>query len=64
MKCVICKEGVTQPGVTTVHLSRAGIHHEFRDIPALICQNCGEFYLDDKAAEKLLDQAEENQSNR
>ncbi|SFC36934.1 YgiT-type zinc finger domain-containing protein [Marinospirillum celere] len=61
MKCVTCKVGSTQPGKTTVRLNRTGIHYEFHGIPALICQNCGEYYLDEKTTKKLLVKAEQNQ---
>ena len=59
MKCVICKQGETQPGVATVTLEREGTMLIVKSVPAQVCQNCGEEYLDDDIAAKILQQAEE-----
>jgi YgiT-type zinc finger domain-containing protein len=58
MHCVICKHGKTQPGFTTVTLHRDGCVVIFKEVPADICQNCGEYYLSDDMTELLLQQAE------
>ena len=59
MNCVICREGERQPGETTVTLERGGAVLIFRKVPAQVCANCGEPYLDDAVSEKLLKTAEE-----
>ena len=46
MKCVICKTGETAPGRATVTLERNGAIVVVKDVPAEVCQHCGEFYLD------------------
>ena len=46
MNCVICKTGNTQPGKTTVTLQRVGTVIVVRDVPAEVCDNCGEYFLD------------------
>jgi len=58
MKCVICKLGDVAEGATTVALERGGCAILFRNVPAKICTNCGEDYVDDDVASALLAQAE------
>jgi YgiT-type zinc finger domain-containing protein len=58
MKCVICKQGETAPGITTVTLRRDDCTLIFKNVPADICDNCAEYYLSEAVTEKLLQQAE------
>ena len=59
MKCVICKQGETNPGKTTVTLERNGMTLVFKGVPASVCSNCGEEYVDEKITSQLLKTAEE-----
>ncbi len=59
MKCVICKQGETQPGHTTVTLERDRAVLVFRNVPAEVCANCGEAYISEKITAQLLEEAEE-----
>lgn len=59
MKCVICKHGETRPATTTVTLERDGMTLVFKAVPAQVCQNCGEAYLDDSITAHLLATAED-----
>ncbi len=62
MKCVICKHGETQPGSTDVLLTRDGMTLVVKGVPALICANCGEEYVDEDTTSSLrraADEAEE-----
>jgi len=59
MKCVICRNGETRPGKVTVTLERDGTTLIVRGVPAEVCENCGEEYVEDSAAMKLLETAEE-----
>ena len=59
MKCVICKVGETSPGTTTVTLERDNTTLVIKSVPAEVCRNCGEGYVDDRTAERLLQIAEE-----
>lgn len=54
MKCVICKEGETGAGTATVTLDRGNATVVFKSVPAQVCENCGEEYVDDKVAAQLL----------
>jgi len=58
MKCVICKQGQTAPGQATVTLQRGESTIIFRNVPAEVCQNCGEYYLSESVTEQLLARAE------
>ena len=59
MKCVICKQGVPRPGKTTVTLQRDGTRLVVVNVPAEVCENCGEAYVDEATAGELLRRAEE-----
>ena len=59
MKCVICKQGETKPGTATVTLEVEATTLVVKQVPAQVCQNCGEQYVDDKVAHCLLKQAQE-----
>lgn len=58
MKCVICKHGETAPGLVTVTLQRGGTVVIMREVPAAVCRNCGEYYLDEAVAAKVYREAE------
>ncbi len=59
MKCVICKHGETQPGKATVTLHRGGSVTVIKDVPADVCRQCGEYFLDDLTTAQVLAMAEE-----
>ena len=59
MKCVICKHGVTQAGTSTVTLTRDELTLVVKSVPAQVCQNCGEEYVEEYVAAQLLKVAEE-----
>ncbi|MCY0898792.1 MAG: type II toxin-antitoxin system MqsA family antitoxin [Firmicutes bacterium] len=58
MTCVICKRGIPQPGTTTVTVERSGALVVFRQVPAQICPDCGERYLDAEVMEAVYAAAE------
>ena len=58
MICLICKKGTPQPGTTTVTLERDGLTLVVKDVPARICPNCGEAYVDEAVTAGLLETAE------
>jgi len=58
MKCVVCKKGETKPGKTTVTLEKDGATLVFKGVPADVCANCGEEYVDSKITTALLKSAE------
>jgi YgiT-type zinc finger domain-containing protein len=58
MKCVVCRRGQTRPGKATMVLLRGGATVVINDVPARVCENCGEEYVDESVAEKVLAAAE------
>ena len=58
MKCAICRNGYTEQGFTTVTLERNQSTLVFKQVPADICENCGEIYLSSITNNALLKQAE------
>ena len=59
MKCPICRHGDTQPGKTNVTLQRDKTTVVIKDVPADICENCGEYYLSESVTARVLAQGEE-----
>ena len=59
MQCVICKQGDTYPGETRVTLERDGSTVIIKGVPAMICDNCGEYYLDETMTARVLSIAEQ-----
>jgi YgiT-type zinc finger domain-containing protein len=58
MKCVICRKGSTSPGATTITLERDCFTMVVKGVPAEVCDNCGEAYVEGVVAADLLDSAE------
>jgi YgiT-type zinc finger domain-containing protein len=58
MRCLICKQDDTRPGVTTVTLERDELTLVIKGVPARVCPNCGEAYVEDQVAADLLATAE------
>ncbi len=61
MKCIVCKHGETEPGVTTLSVDRGGHVVVIRSVPVDVCSTCGEEYLSGevmKTLEAEVDQAE------
>lgn len=53
MKCQICKHGETSQGKTTVTLTRGDTVAVIKDVPAEICNNCGEYYLSENVTGRV-----------
>lgn len=60
MKCVVCKQGKTHPGLAVVTLQRDERIIVIKGVPAEICENCGEYYLSGEIAKRVYQQAEES----
>jgi len=59
MECVICKNGTTEKGNVTVTLDRGGSIIAIKEVPAEVCNNCGEYYLSAEITSAVLKKAEE-----
>jgi YgiT-type zinc finger domain-containing protein len=54
VQCVICRNGETQAGTTTLTLERDQLTLIIKGVPAEICTNCGEEYIDEQVTTRLL----------
>jgi YgiT-type zinc finger domain-containing protein len=57
MECVICKHGNAKQGLVTVTLERENVIIVFKNVSALVCENCGDYYLTDETTNLLLKRA-------
>lgn len=60
MKCIACKSGHVEPGSVTFTAERDGTVVVIRGVPAEVCSNCGEEYIDSetlKDIEAIFDRA-------
>jgi YgiT-type zinc finger domain-containing protein len=55
----MCKGGEFALGKTTVTVQRGETLVIIKDVPADVCRDCGEAYLDDNVAQKIEQQVEE-----
>ncbi len=55
MKCPVCKNGETKKGKVVVTLSKDEFITVYRNVPADICQNCGEEFVESSVARSLLE---------
>ena len=58
MVCSTCKIGTPEPATTTIMLERDGILVILKNVPARICDNCGERYFDSATTRQTLTEAE------
>jgi YgiT-type zinc finger domain-containing protein len=63
MKCTVCKQGETQPGATTVTLERNATTLVVKEVPAQICENCGEAYMAEETTVTLLAMLKQSATN-
>jgi len=54
MICLICRQAQLVPGFTSVKLDHEEINLTVSGVPASVCPNCGDAYLDETAATRLL----------
>jgi len=59
VKCVVCKRDETRPGSATVTFERDGLTLVVKSVSAQVCANCGEEYVDEQIAARLLKMAED-----
>lgn len=59
MKCIICKNGETVESSSTVTIERDALTFVVKKVPAKVCANCGEAYVDEQIAAELFKAADE-----
>jgi len=58
MLCLICRQAETMDGLTSVHFERGEMRLVVNRVPARVCPSCGEAYVDEDVAVRLLQEAE------
>lgn len=58
MMCLICRQAETVDGLTTVNLERGEMKLVVKNVPAHVCPSCGEAYVEEDLAVRLLQLAE------
>ena len=64
MTCVICKNKKMKRGTTVLPIERGETILLVTDIPAGICANCGEPYIDERTAKQVEALANEELNGR
>jgi YgiT-type zinc finger domain-containing protein len=59
MICLVCRQAETFDGFTIVVFERGEFRLIVKDVPARVCHNCGEAYMQQAVAEHLLRLARE-----
>jgi len=64
MKCVICKIGEMHEGKVTVTLQRDESIIIIKNVPAEVCENCGEYYLSEQVTQTVMQIADKAAENK
>ena len=59
MICLICRQAETVDGFTSVTFARDEMRLIVNNVPARVCPSCGEAYVEEDVAVRLLREAEE-----
>ncbi len=59
MICLICRQAETVDGLTSVHFERGEMKLTVKNVPARVCPSCGEAYVEEDVAVRLLRGAED-----
>jgi len=59
MKCPLCRSGELREGSADTSILREGLVLVVQDVPAEICDNCGEQFFDADVTDRLLALADE-----
>ncbi|MGZ8845385.1 MAG: type II toxin-antitoxin system MqsA family antitoxin [Pyrinomonadaceae bacterium] len=62
MTCLVCKHNQFKQGKTILPIERDKAIVLITDIPARVCENCGEAYLEEETAQDVQDLANETLS--
>lgn len=59
MICLLCRQAETVDRLATVHFERGEMKLTVKNVPARVCPSCGEAYVGENVAVRLLRGAEE-----
>ena len=60
--CTTCKTGIMQAGTTTVTFDKDNMVIVFRQVPAKVCNLCGDYTVEGSVAKWLLNKAKEERA--
>ena len=60
MRCTVCKNGETKSGKSVVTLTKDEFVIVIKNVPAKICKDCGEEYVNDETTRLILAAANES----
>lgn len=63
MTCLVCKTGFMDNGYVTVTLERDQSIIIIKNVPAEVCDNCGEYILSEEVSRQIMKQAEQAVKN-
>ena len=55
MICLICRQVDVPDGFASVKFERDEIHLVIKNVPAWVCPSCGEVYVEEEVATRLLE---------
>jgi YgiT-type zinc finger domain-containing protein len=58
MICLICRQAEPLDGLTTILFERGEMRMTVQDVPARVCPSCGEAYVEEDIAVRLMRQAD------
>lgn len=58
VSCAICRNGTTRSGTVTLTLQRGETTVILKQVPADVCENCGEYYLSSEVTAQVMQRAE------
>ena len=63
MRCGICKNGETKPGVASFLFEKNNTTIVIKNVPAQVCEVCGEKYFTREVTKRLLAESEVKVAN-
>jgi YgiT-type zinc finger domain-containing protein len=63
MNCTTCTQGALRPGMGTFEVDHEGTKLTVKDVPALVCDRCGDEYFEGTIAAELIREAEQAARN-
>jgi YgiT-type zinc finger domain-containing protein len=60
LRCAVCKNGETKQGKSVITLTKGKLVFVFKNVPAQICHDCGEEYINEDATKLLLQTVNES----
>jgi YgiT-type zinc finger domain-containing protein len=58
MICLICRQAEVVESFTSLDFQRGEMHLSITNVPARLCQSCGEAYMDEEVTAQVLQSAE------